>query len=210
MVKPLRDIQAGIFNLDTTSYPEDNHIHGIDPELFAQRATHTSARKEASTNSGYQTRQCWSNPAKDNQSSILYPEPATNPENGPTFGVDPAPLTERATHPSTNVGRTKTKTPVHVGQITKDSNCKMPSPIQGHQKQHPHALIRNIFSTNLQEDRVPGYKQDTLHPTQGHHPDVRTSTWNITIHGEGKNYAWKRPTPHTTGSAFPRRTRTSP
>ena len=28
--------------------------------------------------------------------------------------------------------------------------------------------------------------------------------------GGGKNYAWKFPTPHTTGSAFPRRTRTSP
>ena len=103
-LSPLRDIQPGIFNLDTTSYPEDNHIHGIDPELFAERATHTSARTETSTNSGYQTQQYWSNSAKDNQSSILYPEPATNPENSPTFGVDPAPLTERATHPSTNVG----------------------------------------------------------------------------------------------------------
>ena len=71
-LSPLRDIQPGIFSLETKSYPEDNPIHGIDPKLFAERATNTSARTETSTNSGYQTQQCWSNPAKDNQSSIPY------------------------------------------------------------------------------------------------------------------------------------------
>ena len=93
-----------IFNLETTSYPEDNPIHGIDPELFAERATHTSARTETSTNAGYQAQQYWSSSTKGNQSSIRYSEPTTNPENSPTFGVDHTPPTERTTHPSTNVG----------------------------------------------------------------------------------------------------------
>ena len=103
-LSPLRDIQPDIFSLEAASNPEDNPIFGIDPELFAERATHTSARTGTSTNSGYQTQQYWSHPPRDDQSGILYPEPATNPENNPTFGVDPAPLTERATHPSTNAG----------------------------------------------------------------------------------------------------------
>ena len=102
-LSPMRDIQPGIFNMETTSYPEDNPILEIDPELFTERATHTSDRTETSTNAGYQAQQCWSNSTKDNQSSIRYSEPTTNPENSPTFGVDHIPSTERTTHPSTNV-----------------------------------------------------------------------------------------------------------
>ena len=103
-LSPLRDIQPGIFSLEPASNPEENPIFGIDPELFTERATHTSARTGTSTNSGYQTQQYWSHPPRDDQSGILYPEPATNPENNPTFGVDPAPLTERATHSLTSAG----------------------------------------------------------------------------------------------------------
>ena len=103
-LSPLRDIQPGIFNLELASNPEDNPIHGIDPELFAERATNTSARTGTSTNLGYQTHYHRSNPPRDVQSGILNPDPATNPENNPIFGVDPATLTERATHSSASAG----------------------------------------------------------------------------------------------------------
>ena len=103
-LSPLRDIQPGIFNLEPASNPEDNPIHGIDPDLFTERATNTSARTGTSTNSGYQTHYHWSNPPRDIQSAILNSDPASNPENNPNFGVDPAPFTERATHSSTSAG----------------------------------------------------------------------------------------------------------
>ena len=242
-LSPLRDIQPGIFSLEPASNPEENPIFGIDPELFAERATHTSARTGTSTNSGYQTQQYWSHPPRDDQSGILYPEPATNPENNPTFGVDPAPLTERATHPSTNTGplthsgfqlqdtqttnqsgswpttsiantnqpsnrnslNTDTRWPAYQGLNLQnmEPNTRTSSPIST-------CLTRNILSTSLQGARAQGYKHNTLHPISGHRPGVRTSTGNITIHGKGKVYAWKHPTPHITGPAFPKHTRTFP
>ena len=53
-LSPLRDIQPGIFNPEPASNPEDNPISGIDPELFTERATNSSARADPSTHSGYQ------------------------------------------------------------------------------------------------------------------------------------------------------------
>ena len=51
---PLRDIQPGIFNPEPTPNPEDNPIFGIDPELFSERATHSSDKAGPSTYAGYQ------------------------------------------------------------------------------------------------------------------------------------------------------------
>ena len=51
---PLRDIQPGILNPETISNPEDNPIFGIDPELFTERATHSSVRTGQSTHADYQ------------------------------------------------------------------------------------------------------------------------------------------------------------
>ena len=79
-------------------------MHGIDPELFAERATNTSARTEISTNSDYQTHQHWPNPPRDSQSGIFNPDPATNPGDNPISCVDPALFTERATHSLANAG----------------------------------------------------------------------------------------------------------
>ena len=109
-LSPLRDIQPGTFNLEPASNPEDNPIQGIDPELFTERATNTSARTDTSTNSGYQTHHHWSNPPRDIQSGIFNPDPATNPEDNPISGVDPALLTKRATHSSARAGP-----PTHLG-----------------------------------------------------------------------------------------------
>ena len=53
-LSPLRDIQPGIFNPELTSNSEDNPISGIDPELFTERATNSSARAGPSTHSCYQ------------------------------------------------------------------------------------------------------------------------------------------------------------
>ena len=113
---PLRDIQPSIFNPTTTTYPEDNNIHEIDPELFAEGATHTSVEPEKSNNSGYYTQQYWSNPVKDNQSSIPYSNPATSPENCPTTGIDPATCTEEPAGPSTNMDQ-----PRHQGLQRQDT-----------------------------------------------------------------------------------------
>jgi hypothetical protein len=51
---PLQDIQHGIFNPEPTPNPEDNPIFGIDPELFTERATHSSDRAGPSTYASYQ------------------------------------------------------------------------------------------------------------------------------------------------------------
>ena len=48
-LSPLLDIQTGFFNPETGLNPEDNPISGIDPELFAARATNTSAMVGPST-----------------------------------------------------------------------------------------------------------------------------------------------------------------
>ena len=114
-LSPLRDIQPGIFNLEPASNPEDNPMQGIDPELFAGRATNTSARTEISTNSDYQTHQHWPNPPWDSQSGIFNPDPTPNPGDNPISCVDPALFTERATHSSANAGP-----PTHSGYQHQD------------------------------------------------------------------------------------------
>ena len=118
-LSPLRDIQPGIFNLEPASNPEDNPMQGIDPKLFAGRATNTSARTEISTNSGYQTHQHWPNPPRDSQSGIFNPDPTTNPGDNPISCVDPALFTERATHSSANAGP-----PTHSGYQHQDIQTK--------------------------------------------------------------------------------------
>ena len=55
-LSPLRDIQPSIFNPEIVPNPEDNPISGIDSELFAERATNTSAETGSSTCAGYQHR----------------------------------------------------------------------------------------------------------------------------------------------------------
>ena len=94
-------------------------MHGIDPELFAERATNTSARTEISTNSGYQTHQHWPNPPRDSQSGIFNPDPTPNPGDNPISCVDPALFTERATHSSANAGP-----PTHSGYQHQDMQTK--------------------------------------------------------------------------------------
>ena len=126
-LSPLRDIQPGIFSLETKSYPEDNPIHGIDPKLFAERATNTSAGTGTSTNSGYQTHYYWSNPPRDIQSAILNSDPASNPENNPIFGVDPALLTERATYSSARAGPSTHSCYQHQDIQTKNQSFSWPT-----------------------------------------------------------------------------------
>ena len=67
-------------------------ISGIDPELFTDRATNTSARAGPSTHSSYQP------------PGIFNQEPASNPEDNPIFGVDHALSTERTTNSSARAG----------------------------------------------------------------------------------------------------------
>ena len=96
-LSPLWDIQPGSFDLDPVSNPEDNPISGIDPELFAEGATKTSARTGPSTHTDYQLRYHWLNPLRDIQPGIFNQEPASNPEDNPMFGVDHALSTDRTT-----------------------------------------------------------------------------------------------------------------
>ena len=103
-LSPLRDIQPGIFNLEPASNPEDNPMHGINPKLFAERATNTSARAGPSTHTGYQPCYHWLKPPRNIQPGICNQEPASNPEDNPISGVDPALSTERATNTSASAG----------------------------------------------------------------------------------------------------------
>ena len=118
-LSPLRDIQPGIFNLEPASNPEDNPMQGIDPELFTERATNTSARTGTSTHLGYQTHYHWLNPPRDIQPGIFNPEPAPNPEDNPISGVDPALFTERATYSSARAGPS-----THLGYQHQDIQTK--------------------------------------------------------------------------------------
>ena len=103
-LSPLRDIQPGIFNLDPASNPEDNPISGIDPELFTERATNTSARAGPFTHTGYQPRYHWLNPPRDIQPGIFNQELTSNPEDNTNFGVDHALSTKRTTNSSARAG----------------------------------------------------------------------------------------------------------
>ena len=189
---PLRDIQPSIFNLDTTPYPEDNNIHEIDPELFAEGATHTSARTETSTNSGYQTQQCWSHPTKDNQSSIPYTEPATSPENRPTIGIDPAPRTEESTRPSTNVGQlhhsgfqhqdTQTTIQPKPWPATSTTNSDQPSitnslDVNTHRPSYQGLKLQNTESGTRTSETTSAHPNTKYHfnqPTVGQGPRIQT------------------------------------
>ena len=82
----------------------DNPIPGIDPELFTERVTNTSARAGPSTHPGYQPRYAWVSPLRDIQPGIFNPETTSNPEDNPISGIDPELFTERATNSSARAG----------------------------------------------------------------------------------------------------------
>ena len=185
---PLRDIQPRIFNLDTTPYPEDNNIHEIDPELFAEGASHASARTEISTNSGYQTQQRWSNPAKDNQPSIPYTEPATSPGKRPTIGIDPTPRTEEANCPSTGMGQPRhpgfhhqdaqTTTHPRTRPATSTANSKQPSITNSSNDNNHWPGYQGLRSQNAESNTTstyPSAKHRFNQPTigQGHRVQPR-------------------------------------
>ena len=194
---PLRDIQPSIFNLDTTPYPEDNNIHEIDPELFAEGATHTSARTEISTNSGYRAQQCWSNPTKDNQPSIHDTEPAASLGNRPTIGIDPTPLTEEANCPSTSMGQPRhpgfhhqdaqTTTQPRTRPTTSTTNSKQPS----------------ITNSSNDNNRWPDYQGFKLHNTESNTASAYPNTkhrFNQPTIGQGPRMQTRHNTPSTGAS----------
>ena len=102
---PLRDIQHDTFNPTPASHPEGDPIPSIDPELLTERVPVTSSRANTSTYTDYTTQYHWPNPLLDIQPGILNPEPISNPEDNPIFGIDPELFTERATHSSVRTGQ---------------------------------------------------------------------------------------------------------
>ena len=102
---PLRDIQHDTFNPTPASYPEDDPIPSMDPELSIERVPITSSRENTSTYTGYTTQYRWPNPLRDIQPGIFTSEPAPNPDDNPIFGIDPELFTERATHSSVSTGQ---------------------------------------------------------------------------------------------------------